>query len=88
MTPPSGRQMVVSRYTVASKDFFSRCMCVSIAADGSRIGGKEVLLVAVLGTTAFGEVKVCWAPPQVALEGHDMLPIPRRPQGQIDTAFC
>ena len=39
------------------------------------------------GTTASGQVKVCWAPPQVALAGHGVPPIPRCPQGQIDTTF-
>ena len=35
------------------------------AVDGTRLGAKEVLLVAVYGRDSDGHGRACWAPPQV-----------------------
>lgn len=52
------------RYQMAAKAFLSQCPVISVALDASRVGGKDVLLVAILGTSEAGETKVAWAPPQ------------------------
>ena len=65
----SGVGQILSQYMAASQAFFApeSCRSVSVAADGSRVGGLEILLVVLIGTSVTGFTKVCWAPPQVCL---------------------
>ena len=58
-----GRGAQLSRYLAASKDFFGRRSSLTVALDASRVGGKDLLLAAVLGCTGT-ETKCAWAPPQ------------------------
>ena len=53
----------LSRYLDASQTFLRQCISISVAFDASRIGGKDVLLVAVLGSTGDKSL-ICWAPSQ------------------------
>ena len=56
------------RMQMASKHWLSRCRGVCIAADATRLGGKDRLMVAITGTdAASGLTKALWAPPQVLL---------------------
>ena len=55
----------LSRYLEASRGFLATCTSLSVACDASRVGGKDVLLVAILGIQSNGCAKVLWAPPQV-----------------------
>ena len=54
------------RYHTATVDFLKRCRCLAVSLDASRVSGKDILLVAVIGWPADGgKPKVAWAPPQV-----------------------
>lgn len=55
---------MLSRYLEACKCFLRTCTEINIACDGSRVGGKEILLVAVLAKNKDGVLKTMWAPPQ------------------------
>ena len=58
---------VMSRYLAASRTFFdpAQISVLSLACDASRVSGKEIMLVVLLGTRHDGETHACWAPPQV-----------------------
>ena len=56
---------ILTRYQDASRSFLRDCAQLALACDASRVGGKDVFLVVVLGTNNSGETRVCWAPPQV-----------------------
>ena len=58
---------VMSRYLAASRTFFdpAQISVLSLACDASRVSGKEIMLVVLLGTRHDGETRACWAPPQV-----------------------
>ena len=60
----SGMHKVLSRYLAASQDHFKQCESVCIAMDASRVGGKDLLLLALFGTTKAGVSRACRAPPQ------------------------
>ena len=62
-----GVSMILSRYLATSQQFFSveNCSNIVISCDASRVGGREVLLVALLGTSHSGDTRVCWAPLQI-----------------------
>ena len=61
-----GRTLFLPRYLAAPMEFFApeSCRSISAAADGSRIGGLEILLIVFIGATFTGETNVCWVPPQ------------------------
>ena len=50
---------ILRRYREASRSFLRECRCMSLACDASRIVGKDVLLVACLGTASDGTQKAC-----------------------------
>ena len=60
----AGTTSLLLRYRTAAKRFLEQCPTLSVALDASRVGGKDVLLVAILGTAETGEQRVCWAPPR------------------------
>ena len=64
----SSRRCMLVRYRQASLDHFKQCQCISVALDGSRIGGKEVVLFMLTGTNAQGVTLSAWAPPQAPTE--------------------
>lgn len=59
-----GRRVMLCRYQAACKDHFSKCSSITVALDGSRVGGREMLLVIVFGTDGEGNSFAAWAPPQ------------------------
>ena len=59
-----GTGAMLSRYRAACVDCFSHCLSLGVALDGSRVGGKEMLLIVIVGTNPEGETKCVWAPPQ------------------------
>ena len=60
----SGIGSLLSRYLSASAAFFMTCVTLSVAFDASRVGGGDMLLVAILGTDSAGLTQCAWAPPQ------------------------
>ena len=62
-----GIQQILVRYLDAARHFFApdRMSALSIAVDGSRVGGKDVFLIAIFGTDRDGVSKAAWGPPQV-----------------------
>lgn len=70
-----GTHSLLLRYRDAAKRFLEKCPRLCVALDASRVGGKDVLLVAILGTAEDGSQKAAWAPPQVpALGGQRKAP--------------
>ena len=60
-----GVGMILTRYREACRAFLKLCFHISLVCDASRVAGKDVMLVAVLGTDAHGKTKAMWCPPQV-----------------------
>ena len=58
---------ILPRHLEASRQFFGpkNCAGLVLACDGSRVAGKDVLLVAILGVARDGCKEACWVPPQV-----------------------
>ena len=56
----AGAHMILSRYLSAYKEFFSinKVKTLSIAFDASRVGGREILLCTLMGTSADGVRKI------------------------------
>ena len=61
-----GIQQVMVRYQAASRYFFhwERMWHICMCFDGSRVSGKEVVLISITGTDVDGVTSCCWAPPQ------------------------
>ena len=58
------------RYRTAALDLFALCVTLCVAFNASRVGGKEILIAATLGTNSVGDTKCAWDPPQVCHEHH------------------
>ena len=54
------------RYMDAGRRFMASCETFAVACDAFRIGGKDILLVAILGFQD-ARCSIMWAPPQVWL---------------------
>ena len=68
LNPSAGQASILVRYRDVGRGYFENMEDVAIACDGSRIGGREVLLVLAVGRDASGAWRSMWAPPQVVLE--------------------
>ena len=56
---------VITRYLAVGKASFCSVKDLAIACDGSRVGGKELLQILLVGRAPSGLWKCMWAPPQV-----------------------
>ena len=57
---------LLNRYMDASQRHFSQVQHLTVALDGSRFGGREVIAMLFVAATAGGVVQAAWAPPQVS----------------------
>ena len=48
------------------KEHFSQCRGLSLACDGSRVGGRELFAGALVATNGSGTTRAMWVPPQAA----------------------
>ena len=57
----------LSRGLSAQREFLSSCLGFCIAADATRLSGKDRLMLSIVGRSVhrLGETKAMWAPPQV-----------------------
>ena len=52
-----GTGAMLSKYRAVCVDFFSHCLSLGVALDGSRVGGEEMLLIVIVGTNPEGDTK-------------------------------
>lgn len=61
------RNFSLWRYAYVGKQFLQTCRRFSIALDGTRLGARDILLMALMGIDDDGHAEVMWLPPQAAL---------------------